>query len=154
MRASVIAPRVAAILAFVFACMGPVRDASAGGTSRLSIFTRSGIYVFLVEEALTEAERERGLMNRKTMAPDHGMIFVFPSSGPVSFWMKDTLIPLDMLFVRADGTVAGVVANAEPLSERIIPSPGPVRFVIELDGGRAAEIDARPGDRVENHLIR
>ncbi|MGN6551215.1 MAG: DUF192 domain-containing protein [Pararhizobium sp.] len=120
----------------------------------LTIETGSGTHAFEVEEAVTRAEREYGLMNRKSMPPDQGMIFRFDSEQPVDMWMKDTLIPLDMVFIRGDGTVAGIRADAVPLSEEIIPSPGPVRFVLELNGGTAARIGAKPGDRVRTRLIR
>ncbi len=141
----------AALLAAAVLVCAP---AVLAGTSRLTIHTASGAHVFEVEEALTEAQRERGLMNRKTMAPDRGMIFRFPSSSVVSFWMKNTFIPLDMLFVRGDGTLAGIAENATPLSLDTIQSPEPVRYVVELNAGQAARIGAKEGDRLENRLIR
>ena len=152
MKPSIPTRRLAAIL-ILLTCILPANYALAGD-SRLTVLTKNGAHAFRVEEALTQAQRERGLMGRKVLPPDHGMLFVFPATAPVSFWMKDTLIPLDMLFVRADGTIAGIVANAKPLSREIIPSPGPVRFVVELNGGRAAQIGAEAGDRVESPLIR
>jgi uncharacterized membrane protein (UPF0127 family) len=132
---------------------GPGKAALAAGTDRLTITTETGEHVFQVERAVTAGEREVGLMNRKTLPRDAGMIFRFDETQPVSMWMKNTLIPLDMVFVREDGTVAGVHENAVPLSEDIIPSPGPVRFVVELAGGVASEIHLRKGDKVSHPLI-
>lgn len=146
--------RYAATLLLAFAAAAFMARSASADSSRLTIFTRTGTHVFQVEEARTEAERERGLMNRGSLPSDKGMIFAFPTTMHVSFWMKNTLIPLDMLFVLSDGTVAGIVSNAKPMSEKIIPSPGPVRFVVELNGGQAARIGAKAGDRIENRLIR
>jgi uncharacterized membrane protein (UPF0127 family) len=127
--------------------------AGNGNLARLTITTDTGVHVFHVEEALTEAERETGLMHRKSMPPDHGMLFRFPRTMQVMMWMKNTLIPLDMIFVCDDGTIAGIAADTTPLSERTIPSPERVRFVLELNAGTAAEIDAQPGDRVSGGVI-
>lgn len=127
--------------------------ADAGETDRLTIATETGEHVFRIEQAVTPKEREVGLMNRKGLPHDSGMIFRFEETQPVAMWMKNTLIPLDMVFVREDGTVAGVHENAVPLSETIIPSPEPVRFVVELAGGVAEEIHLRAGDRVTHPLI-
>jgi uncharacterized membrane protein (UPF0127 family) len=87
------------------------------------------------------------------MAADHGMIFRFEETRPVMMWMKSTLIPLDMIFIREDGTVAGIKERATPLSLSIIASPEPVRYVLEVVGGTARSIGARPGDRVSTPLI-
>lgn len=86
-------------------------------------------------------------MNRNELAPDRGMIFPFAQPRQASFWMKDTLIPLDIIFVRADGTVANI-ENAVPLSLEPVMSAGPVNAVLELPGGRAAELGIKPGDKV------
>jgi len=119
----------------------------------LAIATSSGRHVFQVEVADSEGEREQGLMNRKSLPADHGMIFVFPRSQPVQFWMKNTFIPLDMIFVDEKGAIAGIKANAKPLSEDIISSPESVRYVIELNGGEAARIKAERGDKVVSDVI-
>ena len=84
------------------------------------------------------------------MPPDRGMLFEFPIEEPVAFWMKNTYIPLDMIFIRHDGTIVSVAANTEPLSETTIPSSGPVDGVLELNGGIAASIGLRPGDKVRH----
>lgn len=115
---------------------------------RLDIVTAAGVQHFKVEVADTFATRERGLMYRKRLAADSGMLFDFKTVQPVSFWMKNTLIPLDMVFIGADGRIVSIARNATPLSETPIASAGPVLDVLELRGGRAAEIEAAPGDRV------
>jgi uncharacterized protein len=108
---------------------------------------------FEVELALNEAERTRGLMFRKQLGPYEGMLFDFFTEMPVSFWMKNTLIPLDMIFIAADGTVRHVHANAVPLSTDAIPSGGPVRAVLEINGGSAALLGIKPGDKVRHPIF-
>ncbi|WP_293941876.1 DUF192 domain-containing protein [Sphingomonas sp.] len=103
---------------------------------------------FLVEVASTGEQQQRGLMFRRSLAPDRGMIFPFAQPEMATFWMKDTLIPLDLIFVRADGTIANVAANAVPMDLALIPSDGPVTAVLEIAGGRAAQLGIRAGDRV------
>jgi len=137
----------------LFFLVPAIATADAAETSRLTITTETGEHVFRIEQAVTSNERKVGLMNRKALPRDSGMIFRFEETQPVAMWMQDTLIPLDMVFVREDGTVAGVHEKAVPLSETIIPSPEPVRFVVELAGGVAGEIHLREGDRVKHPLI-
>ena len=103
---------------------------------------------FTVEIARTEAEQQTGLMNRPTLAPDRGMIFPYNPPQAVAFWMHNTLIPLDIIFVRADGTIARIAANAVPLSLDQVPAGEPVAAVFEIAGGRAAELGIASGDRV------
>jgi uncharacterized membrane protein (UPF0127 family) len=108
---------------------------------------------FDVELALTEAERSRGLMFREKLGPYDGMLFDFHQEAPVSFWMKNTLIPLDMVFIAADGTVRHVHANAVPLSTETIPSQFPVRAVLEINGGSARLLGIKPGDKVRHAIF-
>ena len=103
---------------------------------------------FQVEIAATSAQRSQGLMFRDHLAADGGMLFDFERPRPVTMWMRNTLISLDMLFVREDGRISRIVTETEPLSDRTIASGGPVRAVLELRGGRAAELGIRPGDRL------
>ncbi len=119
----------------------------------LDIKTARGAFHFTVEIADTAATRESGLMFRKSLAPDRGMLFDFKTTGPVAFWMKNTLIPLDMLFIAADGHVVSIARNAAPYSETPIPSGGDVLCVLEVRGGRADEIGAEPGDLVSERRI-
>jgi uncharacterized membrane protein (UPF0127 family) len=115
----------------------------------LEIATSSGSHAFQVEIAKDEASREKGLMYRRQMAADHGMLFEFDRDEPVAFWMKNTYIKLDMVFIAPDGSVTRVAANAQPLSEKIVPSGDPCIAVLELNGGVAAEIGLKPGDHVK-----
>jgi uncharacterized membrane protein (UPF0127 family) len=102
-----------------------------------------------VEIAATDAGREHGLMDRTSMPADHGMLFVFPDSQPRTFWMKNTLIPLDMLFFDANRRLVAIQANAQPCKAdpcRLYPSNVPARYVLELNAGVAANLGARTGD--------
>lgn len=109
--------------------------------------TAKGPATFHVEIMRTPEDRALGLMYRKHMAPDRGMLFDFEQSRPVSMWMKNTLIPLDMIFIRADGTVAGIAHDTVPMSETILSSPEPVRFVLEVNAGIARARGIGPGDK-------
>jgi uncharacterized membrane protein (UPF0127 family) len=117
-------------------------------TAPLVIDTAKGPAQFSVEMAVNWPQQEQGLMFRKTLAPNEGMLFDFGKEQETSFWMKNTLIPLDMLFIKANGTIARVAANAKPLSEVSIPSYEPVRAVLEIAGGRAAQLGIKAGDKV------
>ena len=119
----------------------------------LTIHSANGTHAFQVEVARNDADRARGLMFRRSLAPDHGMLFDFARVQPIQMWMQNTYIPLDMLFIRADGTVARIAENAEPLSTRTIPSGEPVLAVLELPGGTAARLGLKAGDRVEHPLF-
>jgi uncharacterized protein len=101
-----------------------------------------------VEVALNAQDQANGLMDRKKMARDAGMLFFFGDEQPRFFWMKDTLIPLDMLFIRKDGTISHIHARARPLDESSIASEGPVSAVLELNGGAAAGMGIKEGDKV------
>jgi uncharacterized protein len=104
---------------------------------------------FTVEIAKTPAEQAHGLMDRTTMAADHGMLFVFQHDEPRTFWMKDTLIPLDMLFFDAAHRLVAIQADARPCKAdpcRIYPSDVPARYVLELNAGVAGNLGARKGD--------
>jgi len=105
-------------------------------------------HVIHVEVAADEQSQAYGLMNRKRLASDAGMLFWFGDSKPRWFWMKDTLIALDMLFVQYDGTIIHIHPNAQPLDESAVPSKGPVVAVIELNGGAAAGMGIKEGDKV------
>jgi hypothetical protein len=87
-------------------------------------------------------------MFRRSLAADKGMLFDFKTVQPVSFWMKNTYIPLDIVFIGPDGRIVSIARNATPMSEALISSAAPVLEVLELHGGRAAQIEASPGDRV------
>jgi len=120
----------------------------------LTISTRTGDHAFSVEIAATPATRERGLMDRRFMPMDRGMLFEFERDGPVAFWMKNTYIPLDMVFIARTGAVTRIVDRAEPLSETPIPSGGPCAAVLELNGGVAAQIGLKAGDKVRHPFFK
>jgi uncharacterized protein len=129
----------------------PVRG---GAADSLTIETSTGAHAFQIEVADNDATREHGLMDRRYMAPDHGMLFEFEHNAPVSFWMKNTYIPLDMIFISPSGVVTHIATNAEPLSERVIPSGGPSIGVLELNGGMAASIGLKVGDKVRHPFFK
>ena len=141
-----------AALALLFLAAAPIRaqDAPAQpGQNDLTIETAAGKrFHFTVELALTPEQQERGLMFRKSMAPDAGMLFVFDRAEQQVFWMKNTLIPLDMIFIAADGRIVNIHERAVPGSLDPIPSAGPVRGVLEVNGGTASRLGIKPGDRV------
>jgi len=115
----------------------------------LVVHAGGSAYKFEVEIVATPAEREKGLMFRKSLAANAGMLFIYPDEEPVSFWMKNTLIPLDMLFLKADGSIAHIARNAVPLDETPISSDAPVKAVLEVKGGTADALGIKEGDRVE-----
>jgi len=108
---------------------------------------------FRVELARTEPEREKGLMYREHLAPDAGMLFLFERSSVQTFWMKNTLIPLDMIFIAPDHTIAGVVADAQPLTLTARSVNEPSQYVLEIGGGLASRLGIRAGARVDFHGI-
>lgn len=121
-----------------------------GGDGRLVLHTAKGDFPFAVEIADTDATRARGLMFRQTLAPDAGMLFDYHSEQVANFWMQNTFIPLDMVFIGADGLVKTIHVNARPQDTTTISSEVPVRFVFEIPGGRSVEIGLAPGDRMEH----
>ncbi|MCB8836702.1 DUF192 domain-containing protein [Aurantimonas sp. VKM B-3413] len=137
----------------VVAVLAAAYLAVAGDTTSGTLVTASGSHDLNLEIAATEEDRRVGLMNRSSMPADHGMLFVFDQTQPVAFWMKNTLIPLDMLFIDESGTVKSIKTNTTPLSLTPIPSGVPVRYVLELNGGAAARYDAKVGDRLESDSI-
>jgi len=129
-----------------------VSDRSPAGLEQvpLTVTTTAGKkHRFTVEVARTEAQQAQGLMNRESLAPDRGMIFPYDPPVAASFWMKNTLIPLDMIFIRSDGTIARIEANTAPLSLDPVAAGEVVGAVLELAGGRSAELGITPGARVE-----
>jgi len=114
----------------------------------LTITTGQKEYLLTVEVARTAEEQARGLMFRTKLQPDAGMIFPFEVDRMASFWMKNTVIPLDILFVRRDGTIESIAANTIPYSLDSVKSGEPVAAVLEIAGGRAAELGIAAGDTV------
>lgn len=122
-------------------------------TTIVIIDTDRGPQTFHVEIAADQASQERGLMFRKQMAPNAGMLFDFHTPQWETFWMKNTILPLDMIFIRQDGAISSVAPNAVPYSTTSIPSAEPVRAVLEINGGRAAALDIQPGQKVHNAIF-
>ncbi|MDK1492292.1 DUF192 domain-containing protein [Sinorhizobium sp. 7-81] len=120
---------------------------------KLRLLTGAGPRDLTVELAVDPAQREQGMMYRRQMAPDHGMLFDFGETRRVMMWMKNTYLPLDMLFVARDGTVRTIHENAVPLSEAIIDSGEPVAFVLELNAGTVRRLGIKPGDRLEGSRV-
>ncbi len=129
---------LAALAACSRAASGPIVTVhSATGDSEVS-----------VELALTREQQSRGLMYRTELAEGAGMLFVFEEEEERSFWMSNTPIPLDILYVRGDATIVSIAANTTPYSEKKIPSRGPARYVLEVPGGWAERHGVKPGDRL------
>ena len=126
----------------IAACAGGprVRICDANGNSKT---------VVRVEIADTAEARELGLMYRQHLGQDAGMLFVFKQPQQLTFWMKNTEIPLDMIFADADGTVVGIIADAEPFSERQLSVGGDSQYVLEVNGGFAQRHGIKPGDRLQ-----
>ncbi len=128
-------------------------NARAASVQTLEIVSKSGVHVFSVEMATTEEEKTTGLMYRKELPEGKGMLFDFTPEQEVSMWMKNTYIPLDMIFIRADGKILRIAENTEPLSTKIIPSRGPAKGVLEVIAGTAQKYGIAPGDRVAHPLF-
>jgi uncharacterized protein len=120
---------------------------------KLDIVTSSGIHAFSVEVMRTEPERERGLMFRRFLAKDRGMLFEFKAEQVVTMWMKNTYFPLDMIFISRTGKVVAVAENEAPLSEKIISSEVPAYAVLEVNAGTIARIGVRIGDSVRHSIF-
>jgi uncharacterized membrane protein (UPF0127 family) len=144
-----------ALFAFtVSASFAKTGSADVGeGLETLEIITTSGTHKFLVEVMRTDLQRQRGLMFRRVMPGDRGMLFAFQTEQPVSMWMKNTFLPLDMIFIANTGKVVGMAENTEPLSETTISSGGPSSGVLELNAGTAAKIRLKIGDIVRHSLF-
>lgn len=148
-------------VAVLFTPGGGVGDASAQRMDNLATFSRDALsirsgdktHTFSVELALNGRQHAQGLMFRRRMAPDAGMLFVYSREEPTAMWMKNTFIPLDMLFIARDGTVRRIAERTVPMSETIIPSGGPVVAVLELNAGTASRLGIKPGDKVVSKAL-
>jgi uncharacterized membrane protein (UPF0127 family) len=132
--------------------------ASAGRLSAvdlqpLEIVSKSGVHTFAVEMAVTPEDQANGLMFRRELPEGQGMLFDFQREQPATFWMKNTYISLDMIFIRADGRILRIAENTVPLSEALVPSGGPVRAVLEVVAGTAKKLGIAPGDRVAHSIF-
>ena len=133
------------LLILGYLAIGPTMAAEL---KTLEISSKTGVHVFAVEIADTEEARAKGLMFRKSLPEGQGMLFDFHKEQEVGFWMQNTYIPLDMIFIRRNGTISRIAENTQPLSTKIVPSGGPVLAVLEVTGGTARKLGIAPGDKV------
>jgi uncharacterized membrane protein (UPF0127 family) len=151
------AARAAAVsvLIALAGCAQPEATSAEGTlrTERLTIQTANGPVHFNVEVAASEEEQARGLMFRDSLADDRGMLFDFPQPYRAVFWMHNTRIPLDIIYIGVDGRIINIADHTTPFSEDPIPAAGVARAALEIRGGRAEELGIRPGDRVRHRIF-
>jgi uncharacterized membrane protein (UPF0127 family) len=146
--------RLVLLLAVLSPAAAAAQDGETFATSELWIETAAGArHHFAIELALTSAQQAQGLMFRESLAPDAGMLFIFPEARQASFWMKNTLIPLDMMFIGADGRIVNIARRTKPLTTDSVPSEGPVLAVLEVNGGLADLLGIRRGDLVAHEAF-
>jgi uncharacterized membrane protein (UPF0127 family) len=136
----------------LLAVAGP-SPSCAADKQTLEIASKTGVHPFSVEMAVTEKEREKGLMYRKSLPECQGMLFDFHAEQDTAFWMQNTYISLDIIFIRGDGRILRIAENAEPLSTKLIPSGGPVRGVLEVIAGTTRKLGIAAGDRVAHPIF-
>ncbi|MCK8780973.1 DUF192 domain-containing protein [Rhizobium sp. NTR19] len=150
---AVLQSALVALFVFVGAAFAAAQDVTFP-REELVIQTKAGkTHKFTVELALTDAQRQQGLMFRKSMAPDHGMLFDFGLPRQVGMWMENTILPLDMLFIQGDGTISHIRENTVPYSRDVIDSRGAVKFVLELNAGTAKRLGVSVGDKAVSKRI-
>lgn len=149
-----------ALIVVLFLFGLPLLDRAAAGESRLgaghdtvTIATKNGRQSFAAEIANTKNQRDRGLMFRRRLPERRGMLFDFDQDQEIRMWMKNTLIPLDMIFIQSDGRIRKIEQNTEPGSLRPISSDGPARAVLEVRAGTTRKYGIAPGDRVIHPLF-
>lgn len=133
--------------------LGTAGGSLAAERQILEIASRTGVHVFSVELATTDAERAQGLMYRKSLPDGEGMLFDFDKEQPVAMWMKNTYVSLDMIFIGDDGKISRIAERTTPMSERIVSSGGPVRAVLEVVAGTARKYGIAVGDRVGHPIF-
>ena len=121
--------------------------------SKLRVVTKSGKHEFIVETAVTDRQHAQGLMFRQSLAKNAGMLFDYKVPTSITMWMKNTFIPLDMIFIGNDGRVINVVQRAIPFSENVISSLGKARGVLEINGGTASRLGIMPGDKILHRIF-
>ncbi|ADG10172.1 protein of unknown function DUF192 [Caulobacter segnis ATCC 21756] len=144
---------IIALAGGVWALGAGVSSAAEARLEAVEVITSRGRARFQVEIAVTQAEQAKGLMFRKSLAPDRGMLFTYKRPQPAAYWMKNTLIPLDIIYIQPDGRILSIVRNARPHDETPLPSGGLVLGVLEIAGGRAAQLGILPGDRVLHRIF-
>jgi uncharacterized protein len=143
----------AAVLFAAGVALLALAPAQAAGRATIEIVAKSGVHAFDVELATDDAERERGLMFVKSLPEGQGMLFDFKRDQPVAFWMHNTYIPLDMIFITGGGRIAHIAENAKPMSDDLIPSGAPVRAVLEVIAGTVDKLGIAVGDRVTGSIF-
>ena len=143
--------RLIAFLITALMLAGPLKAAEL---QPLEIVTKSGVRNFAVELAVTQTELSRGLMFRRELPEGHGMLFDFKQDQPIGMWMKNTYIPLDMIFIRSDGTVSHIAENTKPHSTQVIMPAEPAQAVLEVIAGTAQKMGIAPGDKVIHPIFR
>jgi uncharacterized membrane protein (UPF0127 family) len=143
------------VAAFVFSAFLALSAgfSEAAEKSVVEIVTKTGVHSFSVEVVDNDADRAKGLMHRRSLPEGTGMLFDFHREQDVSFWMQNTYIPLDMIFIRADGRIHRIAENTVPLSLEQVPSRGPVRGVLEVIAGTSRKLGIAPGDRVAHPIF-
>jgi uncharacterized protein len=142
-----------ALSLLVLSSVGSSGRLGAQQLQQLEIASKSGKHIFGVEMAVTPEEQARGLMFRRELPERQGMLFDFKREQPTSFWMKNTYISLDMIFIRADGRILSIAENTVPLSEELVSSGGPVRAVLEVIAGTSKKLGIAAGDRVTHPIF-
>jgi len=143
---------IAATAVLISLCLA-VPTLRAAGMQKLDIVTANGGHSFSVEVATTREEQDKGLMFRRELPDGQGMLFDFTTEQTVSFWMENTYISLDIIFINGDGRIRRIAENAEPLSKTSILSDGPVRAVLEVIGGTTRKLGIKPGDQVMHPIF-
>ena len=143
------------VAAFVFSAFLALSAgvSQAAEKSVVEIVTKTGVHSFSVEVVDNDADRAKGLMHRRSLPEGTGMLFDFHREQDVSFWMQNTYIPLDMIFIRADGRIHRIAENTTPMSTDQVPSRGPVRGVLEVIAGTSRKLGIAPGDRVAHPIF-
>jgi uncharacterized membrane protein (UPF0127 family) len=153
-RFEVAAACFAFVVFFMTAFASMPASAEEGVFEPLSITSQSGRHDFQVEVMNTDDEQQRGMMFRRSLADDKGMLFPFKTEQVATFWMENTYVSLDMIFINADGVVHRIEKRAEPLSTRMISSGAPVLAVLEVVAGTADRLGIRPGDKVSFSMFK
>lgn len=153
---SIRAAGLAALFLFVHLAgvLGGATTSRAEMKEILKLITASGEHTFSVEVAETAEQKSRGLMFRRSLADDAGMVFPYAPPQEATMWMRNTYISLDMIFIRQDGIVHRIEAGTEPFSEAVIASHGNVAAVLELKAGIASKVGLKPGDKVVHRLFK
>jgi uncharacterized protein len=144
-------PAAALLIALLFVAVGAP---SYAADDTLEIVSKTGVHVFAVELAVTDEQRSRGLMFRRSLPEGQGMLFKFEPDQIITMWMHNTYIPLDMIFIRSDGRILRIAENTKPESDNIISSGAPARGVLEVIAGTARKLGLAPGDKVAHAWFR